>query len=225
MGIDKFENQLLAIIDERLTVLFEIERVLFTKRYNLSKKHSDIFTIQSIAMIYAIWEGFVQQSFQLYIVFLNGLHMEFNKLSNEIVASHMENTFKQLKDYPQKSNNKNTFFLKLEQHFTQAYHEIYSVIDTESNVSFEVLNKLLLTFSLEKFPEYWNEYTHPNPSLKDAMKTFLRYRNGIAHGGDISSEEKVTKQVYEKYKKLVSDLMYEMHNKFMQGINDKTYLR
>jgi len=62
-----FEKELLEIIEEREMVLFEIERTLFTKRYNLSRKHFEIFAVQSIAMIYSIWEGFIQQTFQLYI--------------------------------------------------------------------------------------------------------------------------------------------------------------
>ncbi len=62
-----FEEKLLEIIEERQTVLFEIERALFTKRYKLSKKHFEIFAVQSVTMIYSIWEGFIQQAFQLYI--------------------------------------------------------------------------------------------------------------------------------------------------------------
>ncbi len=92
-------------------------------------------------------------------------------------------------------------------------------------MGFLVLNKLLSQFSLDKFPEYWEQYTYPNPNLKETLDTFIRYRNGVAHGGDISSEEKVTQEVYLKYRKLVSDLMYAMHNKFMDGIQKQTYLK
>ncbi|MCP4353276.1 MAG: hypothetical protein GY795_48110 [Desulfobacterales bacterium] len=54
---------------------------------------------------------------------------------------------------------------------------------------------------------------------------FLRYRNGIAHGGDISSEEKVTQEVYKKYKNLLTDLMYEIRFKMITGLEDKTFLK
>jgi len=84
---------------------------------------------------------------------------------------------------------------------------------------------LLITFSLEVFPEHWEQYTYPNPSLKESLRTFLRYRNGVAHGGDISSEEKVTQDVYVKYKNLVLDLIYALHAKFLDGIQNKTYLK
>lgn len=95
--------------------------------------------------------------------------------------------------------------------------------NTESNVGFSVLNKLLLQFSLQPFPEHWERYTYPDSNLKDTLNTFLRYRNGVAHGGDISSEEKITQDVYAKYRMLVDDLMYSMHDKFMEGIQNRTY--
>ena len=220
-----FEKELLDIIEQRESVLFEIERVLFTRRYKFSKKHLDIFTIQSITMIYSIWEGFIQQVFQLYIDYLNSLNIEFDKLSYDIITFHMENTFKQLRSYPSKNNSKIKYFESLKKHFSEKHHKIYRIVDTESNVSFDVLNKILVSFSLEPFTEHWHRYTYPNPNLKQTMATFLRYRNGVAHGGDISSEEKVTKEVFVKYKNLVSDLMYEVYSKLVKGIENRTYLK
>jgi hypothetical protein len=219
-----FQTQLIHIIEERQTVLFEIERVLFTQRYKLSQKHMNILSVHSISMLYSIWEGYIQQSFQLYIKYLNSLNIDFICFSDEIITFHMENTFKQLSSYPQKTAKKIHYFSQLQNHFSQQCHVLYSSIDTESNVSFKVLNKILCAFSLEPFSEYWGRYKHPQPNLKETLETFLRYRNGVAHGGDISSEEKVTQEVYEKYKILVVDLMYAIHDKIMYGINNRTYL-
>lgn len=223
--MNDFDSNLLMLINERESVLTEIERTIFTKRYSLSKKHTDIFSVQSIAMIYSIWEGFIQNSFNLYIEYLNNLPIKLTSFSDEIIVFHMESTFKQLHAYPNKSMQKMKYFNQLEDHFLKEHHSINSSINTESNVSFEVLNKLLNTFSLEKFPEHWNKYTYPNQTLKNDLKTFLRYRNGVAHGGDISSEEKVTQIVYSKYKKLIVDLMYALRDKFLDGIENKTYLK
>ena len=220
-----FEKNLVRLIEERESVLFEIERALFTKRYNLSHKHFEIFAIQSITMIYSIWEGFIQQAFQLYITELNTKNIEFQKFRDEIIIFHMGNTFKQLKEYPQKDGRKINFYLQLSQFFSNKYHSLYSKIDTENNVSFKTLNEILKAFCLEQFDEHWKQYRYPNPNLKECMTTFLRYRNGVAQGGDISSEEKVSQKVYEKYKNLVIDLMYEIDSKMKDGLKNKTYLR
>lgn len=220
-----FEEKILKMIEEKSSVLFEIERVLFTQRYRLANKHFEIFAVQSISMMYSIWEGFIQQVFQLYISELNKKELDFINYSDEIVVFHMENTFKQLYEYPEKVQKKVKLYADLNTFYNQDKHLLHTIVNTESNVSFETLNKLLHRFSLEQFPKIWGDYKYPKPNLQETMKTFLRYRNAVAHGGDISSEEKVTQEVYGKYKKLVLDLMYEIQNKMSDGLSNKTYLK
>ena len=94
-----FKNELLKIIEEREKKLSEIERVVFTKRYNLSRKHFEIFSIQSIAMVYSIWEGFIYNSFRLYLDELNKKNIEFKKFGDNIIIFYIENNFKQLKEF------------------------------------------------------------------------------------------------------------------------------
>ena len=176
-------------------------------------------------MMYSIWEGYIQQVFQLYISELNKKELNFVNYSDEIVVFHMENTFKQFYEYPEKTQKKVKLYADLNMFYNQDKHLLHTFVNTESNVSFETLNKLLNRFSLEQFPKIWKDYKYPKPNLQETMKTFLRYRNAVAHGGDISSEEKVTQEVYSKYKKLVLDLMYEIQNKMSDGLSNKTYLK
>lgn len=225
MTKEEFSNEIMILIDERDTVLFEIERSVFTKRYNLSKKHFEILSIQTIPMIYSIWEGSVQKMFQLYISYLNGLSIEISSFNDGIHSFHMLNTYKQFNKFPKKVHLKSAFFNTLENHYKSTNTELYPIVNTESNVGLKVLNKLLETFGLEIFLERWDTYNHPNKTLKEMLNDFLRYRNGISHGGDISSEEKVTQNIYTKYRKLIIDLMYEIHNKMIDGIERETYKR
>ncbi len=219
----EFESKLLEIIEERETILFEIERSLFTKRYNLSRKHIEIFSVQSISMIYSIWEGFIQKAFQLYIDEINKTEINIFSYSDEIIIHHMENSFKQLREYPNKNIKKIDYFNKLNHFYRQDKHIIYRLIDTESNVSFEVLNQLLKTFSLETFPEFWHIYSYPQPNLKETMFQFLRLRNTVAHGGDLDVEDKVTHTVFQKYKTLTINLMYEIRLKMIYGLTHITF--
>jgi len=220
-----FDNEIATLIDERETALFEIERAIFTSRYSLSQTHFEILSVHTIAMMYSIWEGFIQQAFKAYIAELNIRNIEFAKFKDEIYIFHIENEFKQLREYPNKTSKKEEYFNKLETFFKTPKHQINNIIKIDSNVSFEVLNKLLISLSLEPFPEFWHIYTHPNPNLSDTLKTFLRYRNGIAHGGDLSAEEKVTTTVYKKYRTLVLDLMYEIYFKMSECINKGQFLK
>ncbi|MEA5487759.1 MULTISPECIES: MAE_28990/MAE_18760 family HEPN-like nuclease [Pseudanabaena] len=223
--MDDFDVAVQEAIEERLTVLFEIERAIFTKRYSLSIKHQEIFATQSISMIYAIWEGFVQTAFNLYIDELNKIDIEFYDFSDDIVIHHMESSFKQFREYPNKDKQKIRFFRDIKTFHNERSQPISRVVNTQSNVSFSVLNKLLKTFSLEQFPEHWKDYKHPNPNLKSSMDSFLRLRNTVAHGGDLVSEGKVNQSVYMRFRNLVVDLMYEIRVKMLDGLERKTFLQ
>ncbi|MCW3789517.1 MAE_28990/MAE_18760 family HEPN-like nuclease [Plebeiibacterium sediminum] len=220
-----FEIKLERNINERLTALFEIERVLFTSRYNLSKKHSDIFTVQSISMIYAIWEGFIQTSFNSYIDEINNQNINPLLIKDDLFVYHIEDSFKQFNEYPDRHNKKLSFFNNLREFFKLDKLKLNNGINTQSNVSFEILNAILKSFCIEPFPEHWSDYTYPNPNLKEMMTSFLRYRNSVAHGGDISSEEKVSQAVFNKYRKLVTDLMFEIQIKMSDSVNNQLYTK
>lgn len=223
--MDNFDAAIQEAIEERLTVLFEIERAIFTKRYSLSLKHQEIFATQSVSMSYSIWEGFVQTAFNLYIDELNKMDIKFYDFSDDIVIHHMESSFKQFREYPSKDKQKVKFFQDIKVFHDESSQAISRVVNTQSNVSFSVLNKLLKTFSLEQFPEHWKDYKHPNPNLKNSMDLFLKLRNTVAHGGDLVSEEKVNQGVYNRFRNLVRDLMYEIRLKMLDGLEKQTFLQ
>ncbi len=220
-----FDAKILEIIDERVTVLTEIERALFTRLYSLTNKHLSILSVHSITMIYSIWEGFIQEGFRLYIDEICSMNNIFMNFSDEIRLFHLENKFKQFHQYPHKPKDKIKFHDNIFSFYQEQNHSLYRNVNTRSNVGFETLNELLAIFNLKKFPSHWDKYTHPNPTLDIILKDFLRYRNGIAHGGDLSSEERISQDIYKKYKTLVVDLMYEIRLKFLEGLDNKTYLK
>ena len=223
--MDDFNTKLEEIIEERVSILFEIERTIFTQRYSLSWKHQDILSKQSISMIYSIWEGFIQKSFNLYIDELNKIDIELHDFCDSIVIHHMENSFKQFKEYPSKDSRKMVFFNLLKEFHTGNNFSIPRTINTESNVGFSVLNKLLENFSIEKFPQHWKDYSHPNPDLQKSLEFFLQMRNTIAHGGDLTSENKIDQKVYTRFKKLAIDLMYEIRLKMLEALEKKMFLK
>lgn len=212
-------------IEERQNVLFEIERVLFTSRYSLSTKHFEIFTVQSVTMIYSIWEGFIQNAFNNFIDYINKMHIDRKDIKDELFMCEIEKNFKQFNELPKRQNRKLAFYKDLDVFFQNPKLTLSKGVYTENNVSFEVLNNIMKSFCLETFDEHWKNYSYPNTSLKNSLTSFIRYRNGVSHGGDISSEEKVTQQVYEKYKNLVLDLMYEIIIRMDDGIKSECYIK
>ena len=100
--LQNFFDELDLRIKESEHTLNEIERVIFTKRYRLNTEHLAIFSVQTIAMIYSIWEGFIQKTFSEYLSTLNKLNIPFQDYQNSIMVFQMESKFKQFREYPEK---------------------------------------------------------------------------------------------------------------------------
>lgn len=218
-----FKNEHMNMVEEYCSKMMKLERAIFINTVDFTQEQKDLLSSYSIAMLYSIWEGFVTRSFRKYIIYINEQKIPYDELIDSILVYSMESKFKQFKSYPEKESKKTRFFRALYSHCQSAQLEVDVLVDTEDNVSFEVLNKLMKIFGLTMFPEYWDIYVYPNINLKDMMTNFLRYRNAIAHGSDMSNEEVVSQDVYEKYRTMIRNLMYAMHEEFINGIKKTTY--
>ncbi len=219
-----FQREIASDIEERSRAIFVIERVYFTNRYSLTNEHKDVVLLHTIPMLYSIWEGFVQRGFNLYIDYLNRQGINHGTLNKSILLSYTEKRFPQFKQYPDNKDKRIAFIEGLIRCFSEDKVDIPSYVDTKSNVGLEELNGLLSSYSLEEFPPRYKEYNHPKPALDKILRDFLKDRNNIAHGGNISSSERVTHEVFEKYKNLVLFLMYETEERFTQGITQASHL-
>ncbi|HCM76444.1 MAG TPA: hypothetical protein DIS90_08675 [Cytophagales bacterium] len=218
-----FDRLLQYEITERESIMFEIERALFTGRYDLSSKHQNIFWAHSISMLYSVWEGFVQNGFKLYVDELNSYNLNIFEFCPKIVIHHMENSFKQLLDYPSKEGAKMKLYQNLKNFYLASNDPIQRIINTESNVGFNVINTLLQRFGLESFPEHWDKYAYPNTNLKESLALFLKLRNEVSHGSVSYSSVIIDQNGYNRFKHLVRDLMYEIRKKMMDGLNSQAY--
>lgn len=220
----EFENKSLALIEERQSVITEIERAIFTKRYDLSERHFIILSKNSISILYSIWEGFIHEIFSIFIDEINNEAIRFFDLTDNIIIYSVERKFKQFREYPQKTGKKISFLKSLRSYFSDEVQQIPREIDTESNVGFEVLNKILNQFNLETYPEQWENYQYPLPNLRESLSMFLKLRNTIAHGGELLPSETIDQEVYNRFKNLCLDLMYDLREKLMNGLLTKKYL-
>lgn len=220
----EFKNKSLALIEERQSVITEIERAIFTKRYDLSEKHFIILSKNSIPILYSIWEGFVNEIFSIFIDEINKEDIHLLDLNDNIIIFCSERKFKQFREYPQKAGKKILFLKKLREYFNIKVQQIPREIDTESNVGFEVLNKILNQFNLETYPEQWGNYKYPSPNLKENLFMFLKLRNTIAHGGELLPSEAISQKEYNRFKNLCLDLMYDLREKLINGLVTKKYL-
>lgn len=211
-------------ISESCSDMLNIERAVFINSSSFMQIQKVLLAKHSVVILYSIWEGFVTKSFQLYIEYINNQQLTYDKVIDSILIYNMENRFKQFKNYPIDINKKGSFFAGLYSHCQSDIVQIPTMVNTESNVDFKVLNRLLGTFGLETFPENWEAYKSPNTNLKAMLNDFLRYRHTIAHGGDIADEE-INQEKYSGYRSMVRDLMYGMHDRFLEGIANISYMK
>jgi len=210
------DQEITSDIETRLSSMSSIKTL--TSRYNLLDYDKNLLLQHSIPMIYSIWEGFIQQAFQIYIRTLNRLELSFNTLCKPMLIFHLENKFKQFTEYPKRLNKKLLFFEGLNQFYHTEKININPVVNTESNVGFAVLNKILAEFNLETIPEYHE----PRYSLKDELDKFLlKIRNNIAHGQNsiVVTTNDITRAI-----KLVTLLMDLVFERIRNGFIGQTYL-
>ncbi len=227
--ITLLEQEIMSDIDEREELMSRV-RLLYI-RYGFSEQDEHLFLNYSIPIVYSIWEGFVQTSFQIYIRELNKeltrLELNIDSVCEPIFVYHMESTFRQFKQYPNPKSDEDKpkivkkkvdFFNALGLFYKSNTLQIHPNINTESNVGFNVLNRILNDFNLEKIPTHENNY-----SLKDELGKLLQIRNAVAHGQ--KSAIVVNREDLERAIKLVDKLMDLVFERIKTGFIEKSYLK
>jgi len=213
------EQEILSDIEERRELMSRIK--LLCPRYGFSLEDEALFLNYSIPIVYSIWEGFIQTSFQIYIRELNKLNLNINNICHPILIYHIESEFPQFKQYPEKDKLKKkvNFFEKLGQFYQCNTLEINPKVNTESNVGFNVLNRILTDFNLETIPEY----PEPKYSLPNELDKFLlKIRNNVAHG---ENSIVVNREDLERAIKLVHKLMDLVFERIKTGFTNNSYFR
>jgi hypothetical protein len=179
--------------------------------YKMRNYHKDIIKKYSIPALYSLWEGFFVASMELYVRKINELNLNrqyihINILSYDLDCKH------QLGNPRINVENKIKITKELEKFFDSKI-TISSKIQTESNVNYKVLNKVLRYFNLRKFDKKY---------FKDGLNKLLMYRNSIAHG---ENSFEITDKIISELSEVVIKCMDNLQDILIDGIKNKTYLR
>ena len=208
------EQDIRSDIGERQQLMLQIKTLYL--RYQFNERDEKIFLSYSMPAIYAIWEGFIQTSFKTYVQEINKINLSVNTVHKQILCYRIENSFKQFKQYPKNYDKKVVFFDKLGEFYSADIIEITRTINTENNVGFDVLNRLLAAFNLEKIPDYYEQRWLKN----ELDERLLRIRNQVAHGQDSII---VSRNDLEDSINLVNILMELVLNRTMIGFSTESY--
>ncbi|MDT3401063.1 MAE_28990/MAE_18760 family HEPN-like nuclease [Mucilaginibacter terrae] len=173
------ENDIQADIIERKELLLQTKT--FHLRNSLNANDQQYFLNYSFPIIYSVWEGFIQTTFQTYVREINRLNLRMEEYCDSLKIYNLELRVKQLKKYPSELNKKVAMISKLQQIINSESFQISPIVDTKSNVGFDVLNDILASFNLTPIPDY----LRPRYSIAIELDRFLlKIRNDIAHGNN-----------------------------------------
>lgn len=199
-------EEIQADIYWRITQLATIRTIPL--KYSMTDAHKETIYWYSVPSIYAIWEGYIDNTFRLYIDYLNRRSLTSYNLDLNVLTHVI--------DIQCELNNKITKFEKKKEIVGQLFQimnrplEIQHALPKGSNIDFKVANNILARFNL---PPLDNRFNSPLNRLR-------YFRNHIAHGENALIVEK--KDIYS-FTWLVEDLMYDILLKIDESIKNKEY--
>ena len=163
-----FIQEILADINWRVSELATIKSLPI--KYSFRPDHKELQIKYSIPAIYAIWEGFVKNTFTIYSIHLNSLNIRRVEIAHPLLTHQLdlECDF----NSPRAAFDSKKRLVNLINNILDETITIKPGIPTESNVNFKVLNKILERFCISPIED----------SYERGLNRLLRFRNMIAHG-------------------------------------------
>lgn len=183
------------------------------KHNSLSVQQRACLRTYIVPAIYSLWEGFIKQSFSIYI-------RDINKKQIKLMDLHL-NYITHIVDNKQQTNLQNARTnVEDRRKCVNVLCEIFSHesvpvsenIPTESNVTYKVLNRILQTFNLNRIDVKWEK----------GLNKLLCFRNRIAHGENSIVVEDTD---IEYFSQLLNDLMVVVCSLIVNGIKEERYLK
>lgn len=182
------------------------------KTSHLSTRRRDVIKKYVIVAIYAIFEGFIVKSFQLYIKAINRLSLTRYDLDKNIVKHCLDMNFCLFRQRVH-DNAKLKLVSHLEGFYSKEHIEIPLKIDTGSNVNFKTINTLLNTYGLKSIE---------CKRIEDSLNKLLKYRNSIAHG-EIGLQ--VDDEIIHEFIDSIVNCMDIVRDILIKGFNNNMFLR
>lgn len=175
------------------------------------EEYSRAYLKMTVPMIYAHWEGYVVQSYKIVFEFINRLEISAKEMTSEILTYANSESYNYLK-------GKHSFSQKCS--FTKKFLEILDKkvkiqgkIETNSNLKFEVFEKLLNLFGIDvsKFLRFRSD-----------LNLLVNVRNSIAHG---ENSYNITFEDVERYIEFITELIDELLVEEVRFIEENRFRR
>lgn len=203
-----FIDEINSDIQWRMSELASLKSIPL--RYNLLPHHKEMLIKYTIPSIYALWEGFVKNSFELYIREINKLNIPIEEVHINVITHTLSSYEKLYLENPRMNFVSKKEFVEFYQTKISQPLNITNKIPTKSNVDFGVINDILTRFNLNLLPKIF----------EGKLRKLLKFRNSIAHG-ETSLPVKLEDVTF--FSQLVNDLMIEIIIRLDEGYKSQTF--
>lgn len=203
-----FVDEINSDIQWRMSELASLKTIPL--RYNLLSHHKEMLIKYTIPSIYALWEGFVKNSFELYVREINKLNIPIEEVHINVITHTLSSCEKLYLENPRMNFISKKEFVEFYQSKISKPLNITTKIPTKSNVDFIVINDILTRFNLTLLPKVFER----------KLNKLLKFRNSIAHG-ETSLPVKIEDVTF--FSQLVNDLMVEIITRLDEGYKKQTF--
>lgn len=203
-----FVDEINSDIQWRMSELASLKTIPL--RYNLLSHHKEMLIKYTIPSIYALWEGFVKNSFELYVREINKLNIPIEEVHINVITHTLSSCEKLYLENPRMNFISKKEFVEFYQSKISKPLNITTKIPTKSNVDFIVINDILTRFNLTLLPKVFER----------KLNKLLKFRNSIAHG-ETSLPVKMEDVTF--FSQLVNDLMVEIITRLDEGYKKLTF--
>lgn len=193
-------------IDWRMSEITNLK--VIPAKYNLSEPHQKALLMCSIPSLYALWEGFIKNSFESLVNHLNSLSLDHTTIHINILTHNIENGF-QLGNKRANFKSKKKMVVGLQNEFSSSF-AVKKGIPTESNLNFDATNKILERFNISPLSNIY----------RSQLSKLLMFRNKISHG---ENSIRVSIKIFNEFASLIQILMHEIILKFENYLYDESY--
>ena len=203
-----FVDEINSDIQWRMSELASLKTIPL--RYNLLSHHKEMLIKYTIPSIYALCDGFVKNSFELYVREINKLNIPIEEVHINVITHTLSSCEKLYLENPRMNFISKKEFVEFYQSKISKPLNITTKIPTKSNVDFIVINDILTRFNLTLLPKVFER----------KLNKLLKFRNSIAHG-ETSLPVKMEDVTF--FSQLVNDLMVEIITRLDEGYKKQTF--
>ncbi len=195
-----------------------------------------------ILVLYAHFEGFFKYAFTMYVEAINEAKIELSKAIDILTVSSLQKVFLDYEETKEQTKQDSSDFNKTEKRIKQRiklldeleklrassfiklpistnHLDKTSIIYTESNLSPEVVEKILARLGLDA-----SAFGLKDEELKKILNEFLKRRHGIAHG-DGRFKEGVEEKQWNEYKTAFDKVVNLIPSAIYNALVQKLYLK